>query len=174
MKTIGLISDTHSYLDPKVFTYFSDCDEIWHAGDIGEIAVADELSKFKKFRAVYGNIDGGKVRITYPEHHFFVCEGLSIWMTHIAGRPNAYARGIKEVLQKRKPDILICGHSHILRVQRDEKFNDVLYINPGAAGKHGFHKVKTLLKFNLHEKKITDMKAIELGPRATLDPSSTI
>ena len=108
MKTIGLISDTHSYLDPKVFDYFSDCDEIWHAGDIGEIAVADELAKFKKFRAVYGNIDGGKVRISFPEHHFFVCEGFSIWMTHIAGRPKAYARGIKEVLQKRKPDILIC------------------------------------------------------------------
>jgi len=171
MKSIGLISDTHSYLDPKVLDHFNDCDEIWHAGDIGDIQVADQLEAAKKFKAVHGNIDGGKVKITYPEHHFFVCEGFSIWLTHIAGRPGAYARGIKEQLNKRKPDILICGHSHILRVQRDEKFNKMLYINPGAAGKHGFHKVRTLIKFKLDKGKIFDMNAIELGLRASLDPS---
>ena len=171
MKTIGLISDTHSYLDQKVFDHFADCDEIWHAGDIGDIEVADQLASFKKLKAVHGNIDGGKVKITFPEHHFFVSEGFSIWITHIAGRPGAYAKGLKEQLIKRKPDILICGHSHILRVQRDEKFGGLLYINPGAAGKHGFHKVRTLIKFKLNKGKIFNMQAIELGPRAKLDHS---
>lgn len=171
MTTIGLISDTHSYLDPKVFDHFADCDEIWHAGDIGEIQVADELANFKPFKAVYGNIDGGKVRITYPENLFFEIEGFSVWMTHIGGRPGAYAKGITTILKERTPDIFICGHSHILRVQKDEKYNDLLYINPGAAGKHGFHKVRTLIKFCIEKGKLLKMEAIELGPRAKLDPS---
>jgi len=169
MLTIGLISDTHSYLDPKIFEHFADCDEIWHAGDIGNLEVADKLSAFKPFKAVYGNIDGGKLRVIYPEHHSFVKEGIHFWITHIAGRPNAYAKGVKDILKKYKPQVLICGHSHILRVEKDSKYNNVLYINPGAAGKYGFHKVKTIIKFTIDKGKFTDMKVIELGDRAKIE-----
>jgi putative phosphoesterase len=165
MKRIGLISDTHGYLDEKVFKYFAECDEIWHAGDIGNIEVADQLAAFKPFRAVYGNIDGMPHRTMFPETLRFKCEEMEIMMTHIGGRPYVYPPAVRAAFKERSPDIFICGHSHILRVEFDKR-QKVLYLNPGAAGIHGFHKVKTLLRFSIEGKKISNMEAIELGPRA--------
>ena len=161
MKTIGLLSDTHGYLDDAVFTHFADCDEIWHAGDVGTIAQADTLAAFKPLRCVYGNIDGQDVRIVYPEHQFFEVEGVNVWMTHIGGYPGRYPAKIKETLLHFKPDLFICGHSHILKVMYDQKFK-LLHLNPGAAGKHGWHKVRTLLKFTISDKKIANLVVIEI------------
>lgn len=164
MKTIGLLSDTHGYLDEAVFTHFADCDEIWHAGDVGTIAQADTLAAFKPLRGVYGNIDGQDVRIVYPEHQFFEVEGVNVWMTHIGGYPGRYPAKIKETLLHFKPDLFICGHSHILKVMYDQKFK-LLHLNPGAAGKHGWHKVRTLLKFTISDKKIANLVVIEIGEK---------
>lgn len=164
MKTIGLLSDTHGYLDEAVFTHFADCDEIWHAGDVGTIAQADSLAAFKPLRGVYGNIDGQDVRIVYPEHQFFEVEGVKIWMTHIGGYPGRYPAKIKETLLRFKPGLFICGHSHILKVIYDQKFK-LLHLNPGAAGKHGWHKVRTLLKFTISDKKIANLVVIEIGEK---------
>lgn len=164
MPRIGLISDTHSYLDERVFKHFDDCDEIWHAGDFGSIEVADQLKAFKPFKGVYGNIDDKQIRAEYPEDLIFELEGKKIWMRHIVGQPKRYAKGIPQMIQEIRPDIIVCGHSHILRVITDHKHN-TLYINPGAAGKHGFHQVRTLLKFDLSNAKISDMKVVELGKR---------
>ena len=164
MKTIGLLSDTHGYLDEAVFTHFADCDEIWHAGDVGTIAQADTLAAFKPLRCVYGNIDGQDVRIVHPEHQFFEVEGVNVWMTHIGGYPGRYPAKIKETLLHFKPDLFICGHSHILKVMYDQKFK-LLHLNPGAAGKHGWHKVRTLLKFTISDKKIANLVVIEIGDR---------
>jgi putative phosphoesterase len=164
MKTIGLLSDTHGYLDEAVFTHFADCDEIWHAGDVGTIVQADTLAAFKPLRGVYGNIDGQDLRIVYPEHQFFELEGLRVWMTHIGGYPGRYPQKIKETLLHFKPDLFICGHSHILKVMYDQKFK-LLHLNPGAAGKHGWHKVRTLLKFTISDKKIANLVVIEIGDR---------
>jgi uncharacterized protein len=164
---ICLLSDTHSHLDPKVFKYFDGCDEIWHAGDIGNAEVSDALKKLKPLRAVYGNIDGGILRKEFPEDLIFTLEGVKVYMTHIGGKPYVYPARIKVIIETEKPKIFICGHSHILRVEYDKKFN-VLYLNPGAAGVHGFHKVKTLLRFDLQAGEIKNMEAIELGPRAGL------
>ena len=164
MKTIGLLSDTHGYLDDAVFTHFADCDEIWHAGDVGTIAQADTLAAFKPLRCVYGNIDGQDVRIVHPEHQFFEVEGVNVWMTHIGGYPGRYPAKIKETLLHFKPDLFICGHSHILKVMYDQKFK-LLHLNPGAAGKHGWHKVRTLLKFTISDKKIANLVVIEIGDR---------
>lgn len=164
MKRIGLISDTHGYHDERIAHHLSACDEIWHAGDIGTPQVSDQLSAMKPLRAVYGNIDGAELRRMHPVELHFEIEGLTIWMTHIAGRPGAWAKGIPQLIALRKPDVLICGHSHILKVQRDPRFN-LLYINPGAAGIHGFHKMRTLLRFTIDAGQITDMEAVELGLR---------
>jgi len=164
MKTIGLLSDTHGYLDDAVFTHFADCDEIWHAGDVGTIAQADTLAAFKPLRCVYGNIDGQDVRIVHPEHQFFEVEGVNVWMTHIGGYPGRYPAKIKETLLHFKPDLFICGHSHILKVMYDQKFK-FLHLNPGAAGKHGWHKVRTLLKFTISDKKIANLVVIEIGEK---------
>ena len=150
---IGLLSDTHSHLDPKVFEYFKDCDEIWHGGDIGDAAVTDDLEKFKPLRAVFGNIDDKEMQVRFPEDLWFNCEGLSIWMTHIGGAPPNYNPRIKKVLKERVPDIFICGHSHILRVKKDPNYKNMLYLNPGAAGNHGFHLIKTLLRFEISGRK---------------------
>lgn len=166
MTKIGLLSDTHSYLDPKVFKYFTNVDEIWHAGDIGNPEVTDELAKFKPLRAVYGNIDDHNVRAQFPENEIFTLDGLKVVMTHIGGYPNRYSRGIPELLRMEKPDLFICGHSHILKVMHDRKLK-LLHLNPGAAGFHGFHKVKTLLRFELNNGKIENLEAIELGPRTS-------
>ena len=142
---IGLISDTHSFLDPSVFSYFEACDEIWHAGDIGDKSVADALEKFKPFKAVFGNIDDAQMQARYPEDLRFNCEGLNVWITHIGGAPPNYNPLVKKMLKENTPDIFICGHSHILRVKRDEKLGGMLYVNPGAAGNHGFHAIKTII-----------------------------
>lgn len=166
---IGLLSDTHSHLDPKVFEYFAACDEVWHAGDIGDRQVADALEKFRPFRAVYGNIDDKSLQVRYPEDLHFACEGITIWMTHIGGAPPNYNPRVKKLLKIQPvPDIFICGHSHILRVKRDEQFNNMLYINPGAAGNHGFHMVKTLVRFDVLDREIKNMEVIELGKRGAL------
>lgn len=163
---IGLLSDTHGHLDPKVFEYFEDCDEVWHAGDIGT-GVLEQLVDFKPTRAVYGNIDGQDIRIVCPEHAKFRCEGLKVWITHIGGSPPGYNAKIKQQLWKAMPDLFICGHSHILKIMRDPKLNNLLYINPGAAGISGFHKVKTLVRFEVIEKEVKNMQVIELGKRGS-------
>jgi putative phosphoesterase len=163
---IGLISDTHGYLDPKVFEHFKNCDEVWHAGDFGEM-VSDQLKDFKPLRGVYGNIDDQKIRNDHPEELFFECEGLSILMTHIGGSPGHYYPQAGKSIERYKPSLFICGHSHILKVMKDHK-HDLLYMNPGAAGKHGFHKVRTLLRFEISKKKIENLEIIELGLRGAL------
>jgi len=165
---IGLLSDTHSYLDPKVFHHFSDCDEIWHAGDIGDATVADELEKLKPLKAVYGNIDDKNLQSRFPEDLYWNCEGLNIWMTHIGGAPPNYNPKVKKILKSNPPSIFICGHSHILRITRDTNFNDMLYLNPGAAGNHGFHAMKTLIRFEIVAKEIKKMEVIELGKRGAI------
>ena len=164
MKRIGLLSDTHSYLDPAIFKHFQECDEIWHAGDIGEIEVLDELNKFKPTRAVYGNIDAAIIRKECPLHQRFMCEGVDVWITHIGGYPKRYSPPIKEAIKKNPPKLFISGHSHILKVMYDKDLG-LLHMNPGAAGKHGFHHVKTLLRFTIDGKDIKDLEVIELGKR---------
>lgn len=164
MKKIGLLSDTHSYLDPAVFKYFDKCHEIWHAGDFGNIAVADELQAFKPLRGVYGNIDGADVRTIYPENLRFNCEQVDVWITHIGGYPNRYAPKVKNEIYINPPKLFICGHSHIVKIIYDKKIN-CLHINPGAAGKHGWHKVRTLLRFDINGDRIENMELIELKDR---------
>lgn len=167
MKKIGLFSDTHSYLDPELLkNYFKNVDEIWHAGDIGDITVVTDLVKAQKtLKAVYGNIDNHIARAEFPLDLRFECEGLDVWITHIGGYPGRYQKRVREILQHKPPDIFICGHSHILRVMRDPKHNNMLAINPGAAGIHGFHKMRTAMRFSLHNKQIKDVEVIELGLR---------
>jgi putative phosphoesterase len=164
MPRIGLLSDTHGWLDPRIRQHFDQCDEIWHAGDIGADTVAEELASWKPLRAVHGNIDDTRLRSTYPEHQRFTCGGARVWITHIGGRPPRYDRHVQDELRKDSPDLFICGHSHILLVQFDASLN-CLYLNPGAAGKHGWHKVRTLLRFTLSEGKPKDLEVIELGKR---------
>ena len=164
MKTIGLISDTHGYLDDAVFRHFENCDEIWHAGDFGSIELADQLNAFRPLRGVYGNIDGQDIRAQYPEHLKFDCEELKVWMTHIGGYPGKYSPGIREEIYRNPPGLFISGHSHILKVIYDKKIS-CLHLNPGAAGKHGWHKVRTLLRFCKKKKKIHNLDVIELANR---------
>jgi uncharacterized protein len=165
---IGLLSDTHSYLDPKILTYFSHCDEIWHAGDIGDRNVVDELERIKPVRAVFGNIDDKDMQVRFPEDIWFSCEGLTIWMTHIGGAPPNYNPRIKKIFKAKIPDIFICGHSHILRVKRDPNIKNLLYINPGAAGNQGFHHMKTIMRFEIAGKEIKKLEVIELGKRGAI------
>ena len=164
---IGIISDTHSYLDPSVFKYFSQCDEIWHAGDIGTLDVLQQLEAFKPTMAVFGNIDGHDVRAASPEDQVFVREGKKILMTHIARSLPRYNPRVRDLIKTHQPDVLVCGHSHLLKVQPD-KANNLLFINPGAAGKHGFHKIKTLLRLEIQEGKIQNLEVVELGPRGQI------
>lgn len=158
---IGLLSDTHSFFDKRIFEYFKEVDEIWHAGDIGNIEVIESVIKFKPLRAVYGNIDDAEMRELYPENLFWECEGVKFLMTHIGGAPYKYPRRVKNLFAEFKPAIFICGHSHILRVIND-KANDLLYLNPGACGNQGFHKVKTIMRFKVSEGKISELEVIEL------------
>ncbi len=160
-----MLSDTHGYLDSAIPKYLESVDEIWHAGDIGSLQVTDELQKIKPVKAVYGNIDGQDVRRVHPLHQRFLCEEVDVWITHIGGYPGHYAPAIKQQIQLQPPQLFICGHSHILKVVFDKKLN-VLHMNPGACGNHGFHKVKTLLRFTIHGTKISDLEIIELGNRA--------
>jgi putative phosphoesterase len=162
---IGLMSDTHSYLDPVVKKYFKDVDEIWHAGDIGDIDLLEELKSFKPCVAVYGNIDHGAVKQATNEFERFEREGVEVLMTHIAGKPGKYSKPLFEELNKNgAPKLFVCGHSHILLVKMDPRFN-MLWMNPGACGNHGFHKVKTLLRFDLKAGEIKNLEAIEIGTR---------
>lgn len=163
MVTIGLLSDTHGFLDDAVFKHFADCDEIWHAGDFGP-DVADKLAAFKPLRGVYGNIDGKEIRAEFPEHIRFSTEGLDVWITHIGGYPGKYSPQVKGEIYTKPPKLFICGHSHILKVMYDKKI-DCLHINPGAAGNSGWHRVKTLIKFNVADGKIHNLAAIEIGNR---------
>lgn len=162
---IGLISDTHSWLDERVFHHFKDCDEVWHAGDIGDTGVSDRLAAFKPLRAVYGNIDGATLRRMHPLEQCFELAGLKVYMIHIGGYPGRYPAKVYSRLLEEKPGLFISGHSHILKVMPDRQLN-LLHINPGAAGNHGFHKVKTLVRFGIEAGKIFDLQAIELGPRS--------
>ena len=166
MQRIGLISDTHGFLDPAVFDYFAECDQIWHAGDFGAAELSCQLSNFKPLRGVFGNIDGSDIRHLHPEHDRFVCEGVDVWMTHIGGYPGRYDRTIRNQIRDRPPDLFICGHSHILRVMRDKQLGNMLHFNPGAAGRHGFHVMRTLLRFEVSQGQVGKLQAIELGPRS--------
>lgn len=162
MTRIGLLSDTHGYLDDAIFKHFDQCDEIWHAGDFGNIELADRLAAYKPLRGVYGNIDDKDVRLVYPRHLKFVCEDVRIWMTHIGGYPGKYHPEIKAELFSDPPGIFISGHSHILKVMYDKK-SGALHLNPGAAGKQGWHKIRTLLRFSITGERIHDLEIIELG-----------
>jgi len=164
MTRIGLISDTHSYLDEAVFKHFENCDEIWHAGDFGTIELANQLAAFKPLKGVYGNIDDKDVQVVYPEHLRFNCEGVDVWMTHIGGYPGRYSQHIKTEIYSNPPKLFITGHSHILKVIPDKKLH-LLHLNPGAAGKQGWHKVRTLVRFNIDGDKIQDLQVIELAGR---------
>lgn len=161
MKKILLLSDTHGYIDEVILKHVATADEVWHAGDIGTVTVTDEITRIKPLKAVFGNIDGHELRVQYKEDEIFYCENIKVFITHIGGYPGAYAKGVKEKLSAHKPNVFVCGHSHILKVSRDVSLNNMLCLNPGAAGKHGFHKVRTMLKFAIDKHKIKDLDVIE-------------
>jgi putative phosphoesterase len=164
MKKILLLSDTHSHMDDKILKYVEQADEVWHAGDIGDLKVTDTLKLLKPLRAVYGNIDDDKARLEFPLHNRFFCEGVAVWITHIGGYPGKYNQNIRAEIQNNPPKLFICGHSHILKVQFDKKLG-LLHMNPGAAGIHGFHQVRTMLRFEIEGDKIQNLEIIELGKR---------
>lgn len=161
MKRIGLLSDTHHFIHPATFRFFDRCDEIWHAGDIGSIEIADQLAAFKPLRAVYGNIDGADIRLEYPEIQVFTCESVKVLIKHIGGYPGRYAPGVKELLVKEKPKLFVSGHSHILKAMPDKKFG-LLHLNPGAAGKQGLHKHITMMRFSITYDRIQDLEIKEI------------
>ncbi|EIM78451.1 phosphodiesterase [Nitritalea halalkaliphila LW7] len=169
MKNIVLLSDTHGYWDERITAYLEEADELWHGGDIGELHLEALVPKHVHVRAVYGNIDDEKMRHRYPEYQHFHLEGLKFTLVHIAGMPPRYAKGVKAVLKREQPDWLVCGHSHICRVQKDADLG-LLYVNPGAAGRKGFHRVRTLMRFRLDAGKVSNMQVIELGLRAAPTP----
>ncbi|MBF0598091.1 metallophosphoesterase family protein [Faecalibacter rhinopitheci] len=160
MKKILLLSDTHSYIDDRILEYAKQADEIWHAGDIGDISVMDQLEKIKPVRAVYGNIDDHTVRAVYPLNNRFTLEGVDVWITHIGGYPGKYNPKIKNDILSNPPKVFICGHSHILKVMPDKNLG-LIHLNPGAVGKHGFHHVRTMLRFELDNGKIQNLEVIE-------------
>lgn len=164
MIKVGLISDTHGYFDPKLKEYFNGRDEIWHAGDFGTQKVVQSLREIAPVIGVYGNVDGTEIQDTYPRNQYFNREGLKIWMTHIGGKPGRYCLHIREEMEKTSPDIFICGHSHILKVSKD-KDNNLLYMNPGAAGKQGLHQKRTIIRFEIDKRDINNMEVIELGEK---------
>jgi len=164
MTKILLLSDTHSFIDAQVLKYVKQADEIWHAGDIGDLKVTDAIKKLKPLRAVYGNIDDATARLEFPLHNRFLCEQVDVWITHIGGYPGKYNINIREEIKINPPKIFIAGHSHILKVQYDKKLQ-LLHLNPGAAGKHGFHKVRTMLRFEIDGSDIKNMEIIELEQR---------
>ncbi|MCE2787782.1 MAG: metallophosphoesterase family protein [Bacteroidota bacterium] len=160
MKRVGILSDTHGYLHPYLFTFFKECDELWHAGDWGNMETIEKLEAFKSVRGVWGNIDDRSVRMYYPEVNRFEVEGLEVCMLHIGGYPGSYSRIFKQQLQLRVPDIMVCGHSHILKVMKDPK-NGLMHFNPGAAGNKGFHQVCTAIRLRIDNKKMFDMEVWE-------------
>jgi uncharacterized protein len=164
MTKILLLSDTHSHIDEKVLKYVNEADEVWHAGDIGDLSVTDKIKTIKPLRAVFGNIDDGKARMEFPLHNRFMCERVSVLITHIGGYPGKYNPAIKHELIENPPKLFICGHSHILKVMFDKKL-DLLHMNPGAAGISGFHQIRTMLRFVIDGEKIKDLEIIELGKK---------
>ncbi len=164
MTKILLLSDTHGYIDEQMLKFVRQVDEVWHAGDIGHIKVTDTISKLKSVRAVYGNIDGNQVRLQFPLDNKFKIEGKKIWITHIGGYPKKYEKRVREELKVYSPDIFISGHSHILKIIYDKEYN-LLHLNSGAAGKSGFHKVRTMIRFNINGDFIENMEIIELENR---------
>lgn len=164
---IGVISDTHGFLDPTLVEHFLGCDEIWHAGDIGDPSVINGLERIAPVQAVYGNIDDPSLRQRFPEDLWLTCAGVSILITHIAGKPPVYTTRVKRLLKERRADLLICGHSHICQVKKDETRN-MLFVNPGAAGQQGFHTMRTVLRLELGEGKIKKLEVVELGKRGTI------
>ena len=160
MKKILLLSDTHSYIDDAILKYVKQADEVWHAGDIGKIEVTDTIKRLKPLRAVYGNIDDEKARLEFPLDNRFMCEDVDVWITHIGGYPNKYNMRIRDIIKENPPQLFISGHSHILKVLPDKTLN-LLHMNPGAVGKHGFHKVRTMLRFTIDGKKIDNLEVIE-------------
>ncbi len=160
MKKILLISDTHGYIDDKILKYCSLADEVWHAGDVGDIKVIDQLKKIKPLKGVYGNIDNHQIRMELPLDSKFKCEEVNVWITHIGGYPNRYKKRISDYLRSNKIDLFITGHSHILKIIYDKKYN-LLHINPGAIGKHGFHKKRTMVRFEINKKNIENLEIIE-------------
>lgn len=161
---ILLLSDTHSYIDDRILEYASQADEVWHAGDIGDLKVTDEISKLTRLRAVYGNIDGTEARKEFPLNNRFQIEGVEVWITHIGGYPGKYSPAVREEIIKNPPKIFISGHSHILKVMPDKKLN-LIHMNPGACGIYGFHQIRTMLRFEINAGKIENLEVIELGKR---------
>ena len=164
MTKILLLSDTHSFIDDQILKYVKQADEVWHAGDIGNLNVTDVIKKMKPLRAVYGNIDDATARLEFPLNNRFLCEQVDVWITHIGGYPGKYNINIREEIKKNPPKIFIAGHSHILKVQYDKKLQ-LLHLNPGACGKHGFHKVRTMIRFEIDGSDIKNMEIIELEQR---------
>jgi uncharacterized protein len=164
MQRIGLLSDTHHFLDESIFRHFETCDEIWHAGDFGTLSIADRLKAFRPLRGVFGNIDGQDIRSVYPETARWQSEGVKVMMTHIGGYPPKYNPAVKKELEANPPGLFICGHSHILKIIYDERLQ-CLHMNPGAAGQQGWHKVRTLIRFSVDGSNMKDCEVIELGKR---------
>lgn len=161
---ILLLSDTHGYIDERILHYVTTADEVWHAGDIGSIEVTEAIQKIKPLKAVYGNIDGQKIRQHFPLDNRFHCAGAEVWITHIGGYPGRYEKRVKEILNINPPNIFVCGHSHILKVMHDKKYN-MLTLNPGASGRNGFHQMRTMLQFEINNGKPENLSVIELGKR---------
>ncbi|MBR0570495.1 metallophosphoesterase family protein [Microvirga sp. STS03] len=166
MMKIGLLSDTHSYLDDQIIRLLTGCDEIWHAGDFGSIEVSDRLNEIAPLRGVYGNIDDAIIRQVHPKVNRFIVEGLDVMMTHIGGYPGKYHPDVRNEIKANPPQLYITGHSHILKVMPDKSLNNLLHLNPGAAGKHGFHTMRTMMRFDVNNGKVENLQVIELGKRA--------
>nr|WP_299174610.1 metallophosphoesterase family protein [uncultured Allomuricauda sp.] len=162
MTKILLLSDTHGHMDDSILKYAKQADEIWHAGDVGNLAVTDKLKAVKPLRGVFGNIDDHIIQLEFPEHNRFLCEGVDVWITHIGGYPEKYNVRVRDEIKRNPPKLFICGHSHILKVMNDRKLN-LLHMNPGACGKHGFHRVRTMLRFVIDGTNISNLEVIELG-----------
>ena len=164
MKKILLLSDTHSHIDDVILKYVNQADEVWHAGDIGDLVVTDTIKKLKPLRAVYGNIDDNKARMEFPLNNRFMCEGVDVWITHIGGYPGKYNQSVREELRNNPPKLFICGHSHILKVQFDKRLN-LLHMNSGACGIYGFHQIRTMLRFEIDGDKIQKLEVVEIGKK---------
>ena len=159
-----MLSDTHGHMDETILKYAAQADEVWHAGDIGNLAVTDSLKALKPVQCVFGNIDDHVIQKEFPENNRFMCEGVDVWITHIGGYPNRYNVRVRDEIKSNPPKLFICGHSHILKVMHDKKLG-LLHMNPGACGKHGFHQVRTMLRFVIDGEKISDLEVVELGKR---------
>ena len=164
MTKILLLSDTHSHIDDAILKHVGWADEVWHAGDIGSLKVTDSIEKLKPLKGVHGNIDDHIIQKEFPENNRFFCEGVDVWITHIGGYPPKYNVRTRDMIKENPPKLFICGHSHILKVMMDKKLG-VLHMNPGACGKHGFHQVRTMLRFVIDGKDIKDLVVVELGKR---------